>query len=308
MIFKALDGTLLYSQSDMAAEPMADVLLVHGLGEHSGRYEELSQSLQSWNLNVHRFDLRGHGRSGGLRGHVQSFRDYHSDIDLWIAALQGQDLLSEHRPFFLVAHSLGGLISLGYSARRKEVYGPKLLGVALSAPALGVPSPFASVQYLLAKGLPSMLQTIHIKNGIRPEQLCRNREVVRAYTNDPLVHGWVTPAFYQAFTEEIIELKDELEKLRSPLLFLLAGADSIVDTQAALLLAQDLKKRNDAPVEAKVFPDFYHEIFNENNREQPLLVLRKWMQSCMNTKALKKAKSDSSKSSKRKVTGKATSL
>ena len=143
MIFRSDDGTLIFYDSLLVEKPIGSVLIVHGLGEHSGRYEELASELLNLRLNVHLLDLRGHGRSYGTRGHFNSLEEIHRDIDGWIAHLVSSGTLKENAPCFFLGHSLGGLIVLSYLDQYKaHALYPRLAGAIISVPAIELRNAF----------------------------------------------------------------------------------------------------------------------------------------------------------------------
>src|SRR6266498_3915711 len=120
------DGTILAIADGDLPDPRARVVVVHGYAEHLGRYDEFVARLEGRNFECHRFDLRGHGHSGGVRGHVARFDDYVADLRLVVEHVR------KDRPLFVVGHSLGGLISLEYVRRHPD----GCRGLAVSSPFL----------------------------------------------------------------------------------------------------------------------------------------------------------------------------
>jgi len=304
MIFKSYDGTVLYCHSRRLKKAKASLLVVHGLGEHSGRYESFIKRVHKMGMDVHLLDLRGHGRSTGIRGHVDSFEQYYNDLEYWIKHLEGSGVLRMELPCFLLGHSLGGLISLGFIAQRKEITGVKFSGLILSAPALGIASLWAPLQYQFSQKIPRLFKSIHISNGINPSQLTHDKTVVKDYIDDPLVHSWVTPGFFQGFMDSVKSLPKLIKHIKIPTLFLLAGNDSIVSTEAAEIFAKKLSAAYPGQITIKIFHKFYHEIFNETKKDRADLILKKWINTCLNQKKKMNLNLAFSKSSKKKVTEK----
>ena len=171
------DGTpLLVRRWPAASDPWALMLLVHGLAEHSGRYERTGGLLAEAGIDVTAFDLRGHGGSGGSRGDVERWTDYLDDIAVRLAAVHEK---ADSRPVVLFAHSYGGLISTDYVLSGRPV--PDLL--VLSAPALddGLPR----WQHILAPLIARISPTLALKNAWGPEVLSRDPEVGRLAQLDP---------------------------------------------------------------------------------------------------------------------------
>ena len=171
------DGTPLLVRGWAAArDRWAQMLLVHGLAEHSGRYERSGRLLADAGIDVTAFDLRGHGGSGGRRGDVQRWTDYLDDIAVRIAAVRAD---ADGRPVVLFAHSYGGLIGTDYVLSGRPA--PELL--VLSGPALddGLPR----WQHILAPLIARIWPTLALKNAWGPEVLSRDPEVGRLVRLDP---------------------------------------------------------------------------------------------------------------------------
>jgi lysophospholipase len=304
MILRSSDGTLIFCESLLVPKARGDLLVVHGMGEYSGRYHELAEEMRSLRLNVHLFDLRGHGRSQGTRGHFSDFSEHHQDMDAWIEHLVGAGRLAAERPCFLLGHSLGGLIALTYGANYvpKALY-PALAGMVLSAPALGIPkNPLRSLEAGIARHLPSFLTNIQVPSGIEAADLTHDKDEKKSYEEDPLVHGWITPSAFLAIERAIRSVAALLPKLDFPLFFLLGGKDRVVDNAATHKFIQKLSVAHRGRVEVKVFQRFLHEVFHESGKDRAFLELKKWI--------LKQAvfsKKSSSRSSGKKATERETS-
>lgn len=308
MIFRSDDGTLIYCESHRVANARGALLVVHGLGEHCGRYMELVKTCQKLRLDVHLMDLRGHGRSQGTRGHFTEIEEHHRDMDAWIDHLIATGELTAELPAFLLGHSLGGLVAVTYSARyvKKPLY-PELKGLILSSPALGLrPNLVQMVEGSIAKRIPTFLRSIQVPTGIEAEQLSHDKEEVKKYKEDPLVHSWITPAAYVAIERAISKLPKILPQLDRKTLFLLSGKDKVVHFPASEAFARKLAVAHPGHVEVKVFHGFYHEPFHETRRERAFLELRKWVLECLLPGKKRNSKKGSSKSSGKGVTERAT--
>ena len=299
MIFRSTDGTLLSSESYHAKKTRGSLLVIHGMGEHSGRYAELKNIALKLGLDVHLLDLRGHGRSQGIRGHFSSMDLLHQDLDSWLSHLVDGKKLPAHLPCFLLGHSLGGLVAITYAPKfpRKPLY-PELSGLCLSSPALGL-TPLRVLQHQLAKKVPLALQNLQIPSGISPEHLTHDPEVVAAYQEDSLVHSWITPAAFLAMNEAIRSLRSVVPHLGMPMLFLISGRDKVVDPVATETFCRKLKVAHPGRVDVRVFHTFFHEPFHELKKERAFTEFKKWILKC-----LPKTPKSSAKSSAREATGK----
>jgi alpha-beta hydrolase superfamily lysophospholipase len=305
MIVRSEDGTLIFCESFRVPRARGALLVVHGIGEHSGRYKEFVSHALALKLDVHLMDLRGHGRSQGVRGHFTSMEQLHQDLNAWISHLVDSKTLLHDRPCFLLGHSLGGLVALTFLAQyKKKPLFPELTGLCLSAPALALrANPMRSLEKELARHLPHFLQALHVPTGLNPEHLSHDKEEVELYRNDPLVHGWITPAAYLAMEKSMRGLYRVVPRIDTPLLFLLSGKDRVVDTEAAEAFAAKLAVAHPGQVEVRIFHTFFHEPFHEAKRERAFLEWKKWTLKCLTPR-----KPSSSRSSKKKAIGKAISL
>jgi alpha-beta hydrolase superfamily lysophospholipase len=184
--FTGHDNLELYYQSwHPDTEPKATLIIVHGLGEHSGRYINLVNPLVADNYAVYAFDNRGHGRSPGKQGYVNSFDEYRQDVMVFqklVMAAEGE------RPLFIMGHSLGGLITLYTILHDSTGYN----GAIISAPALdtgGVSALLMAASKILSRLKPDF----SVATGLDATGISRDPEVVKAYQADPLVHGVGTP-------------------------------------------------------------------------------------------------------------------
>lgn len=309
MIVRSSDGTFLFCQSFFVEKPVGALLVVHGLGEHSGRYEELVSHAHKLRLNVHLFDLRGHGRSQGIRGHFLDINEHHLDMDSWLEALVSAGELDANKPCFLLGHSLGGLIALTFVPRyiKKPLY-PEISGLILSSPAIGVKwNPLRLLESRLAKQLPSFLQSVHVPNGIPATHLTHDKEEMEKYDSDPLVHKWITPGAFLAMERAFASLPKILRNLSLPTLFLLSGKDKVVDTSASESFVNKLRIAHPGKVEVKVFHSFFHEPFHELKRDRAFLELKKWIVKCLAPTKTTRSSKNSSRSSGRGAIEKETS-
>jgi alpha-beta hydrolase superfamily lysophospholipase len=160
-----------------------------------------------------------------------------------------------------------------------------------------------SLEKELARHLPHFLQALHVPTGLNPEHLSHDKEEVELYRNDPLVHGWITPAAYLAMEKSMRGLYRVVPRIDTPLLFLLSGKDRVVDTEAAEAFAAKLAVAHPGQVEVRIFHTFFHEPFHEAKRERAFLEWKKWTLKCLTPR-----KPSSSRSSKKKAIGKAISL
>lgn len=245
----------------------AACLLVHGVGEHSGRYRHVAEALNQWGMTVWAVDYRGHGRAGGRRGHCGTFRELLDDVELVAARMRGEH---PQVPAVLIGHSLGGLIVLALALDRPQT----LRAVVASSPALALslqPSPF---KLLMAQLLGRLLPTLAVSNEVNPTWLSHDPAIVKAYQTDPLVHRKITLGGYLAIRDAMAEVSARATTLTVPCLILQAGDDHLVEAAASRQFAAAARSPGSAYRE---YAGFYHELFNEVGRAQVLDDLGQWL-------------------------------
>jgi alpha-beta hydrolase superfamily lysophospholipase len=242
-----------------AAEPWATVLIVHGLGEHSGRYERTGRLLAAAGLTTLSFDLYGHGDSEGDRCHVDTFSDYLDEVEMELELVGKEGL-----PVVLLGHSLGGLISLDYltSGRPPPDY------AVVSAPGLGGGKAW---QRMLAPVLARLFPKLAIPTAITGEQLSRDPAVGEAYFADPLVSQKVTTRLGAELFATGDRVRANLDKLTGPLLVIHGGSDELVPPAVSAVL-------HDLPgVERRLYPKLRHESLNEPEGPEVLADIIEWL-------------------------------
>jgi alpha-beta hydrolase superfamily lysophospholipase len=268
---RARDGTQLHLQSWPSAAPRGNVLIVHGLGEHIGRYTHVARQLNGWGWNVLGYDQRGHGRSGGARGRLNQADDLLHDlagvIDTVRATLSG--------PLVLLGHSMGGLVAARFVAggiAPAEPWARPVEGLVLSSPALdpGLKAGQKLLLMLTARLAPSL----SVGNGLKPEWVSRDAQVVRNYMADPLVHERVTPRLARFIVDAAAAVAARAAVWAVPTLLLYAGSDRCVAPAGSAGFAAAAPQ---ARVAAHEFRPLYHEIFNEPEQAEVFAVLREWL-------------------------------
>ncbi len=186
------DGTRFFIQGwESDRYPKALVALVHGLGEHTTRYAHVGKVLTEAGYALAGFDLRGHGKSGGTRGHASSLDAYMQDIRQFFHMMEKRypDL-----PHFLYGHSLGGLLALAYAIQ----YGVHLKGVVATGPGLRSSLQEQKAKVAMVRLLGSLLPTMTVQSGLDAATISRDVGIVEAYKNDPLVHFSASLGFGKA--------------------------------------------------------------------------------------------------------------
>lgn len=271
---KSADGTGLAGYRWRAEPDRATLVLVHGYCDHANRYPELVEAALKRGYSVAALDLRGHGRSSGKPGHIQSMTQYLEDLEALV-----DEVRHEGKPMFLVAHSMGGLVSIRYlqSGRRGEFQ-----GLVLSSPYLGLALELPAWKRTAALMMTRLWPSFSMPTGIPLSDLSRSAEVVRRTTEDKLYGRTATS---RAFTEQLQAHSDAFEQastLQLPILLLVAGSDRIAQSSAAKRFFELLEADDKRQV---VFDAMYHEIFADPDREKIFDILFPWLDQHLSAQA-----------------------
>ncbi len=257
-------GVALFTRYWTTDDPRYDILLVHGLGEHSGRWRRPAEYFNGRGANVYSYDLRGHGRSAGDRVDVESFEDFYRDI----SEMALETVNRSGRPWVLYGHSLGGLQCAGYLIEDKSPH-PNL--AVLSAPAMAATRGIDNVLKVAASVLGTITPKVRVASSITGEQLSRDASVGEAYFADELVETKATTRFGKAVFSEQAKLADRHGSITIQTLVIHGADDELVQPSASATLAA-----SDA-VERKVYPGLRHEMHNEPEADQVLGDVADWI-------------------------------
>jgi acylglycerol lipase len=265
--FAGVDGVELYWQGWLPdAEPVGLLLICHGMGEHSGRYDTVLEELVPAGWAVYGLDHRGHGRSRGRRVHVRRYADYLADFATFhrTVAARHPDL----RPF-LLGQSMGGQIALAYALDHQD----DLAGLVLAAPALSagdVPRAVLPLLKLVARAVPLVRFAVVDAGGVSRDEL-----YVEAKRGDVLVHqGHPTLGLSLALAGQMAVLPARTRQLRLPLLLQHGTADRICRPDGTRALAESV---GTSDLTVHWYDGFWHEIYHEPERARPLADLREWL-------------------------------
>jgi alpha-beta hydrolase superfamily lysophospholipase len=267
---KSKDGIDLFVRGwEPDAKPKAVIALVHGHGEHVGRYQHVAKAMTDAGYVFAGFDLRGHGRSGGIRGHFPSWDAVMQDIKDFFAFLTTRypDL-----PQFLYGHSLGGLIVLTYALKNKK----GLKGVIATGAGLRSQVHDQKMKVILAKVLGSIAPTALIPTGLDGTILSRDPEVIKAYNSDPLVHDRMSLGFGKAGLNATDYAWEHAGEFSVPLLIMHGAADRNTYPHGSADFSRLAAKHN-PDVTLKLWDGLYHELHNEPEKEQVLKFTIDWL-------------------------------
>ena len=252
-----------------AGKPKALVVLVHGLGEHTARYAHVGKALVRAGYALVGFDLRGHGKSGGPRGHASSLDAYMQDIHQFLSLMEQR---FPALPHFLYGHSLGGLLALTYAIQ----YGAALKGVIATGPALRSSLQEQKAKVAMVRLLGSLVPAMTLQSGLDAATVSRDVAVVEAYRNDPLVHDNASLGFGKAALTAIDLCFARARDFSAPLLIMHGTGDKINFFSGSEDFAR-LVSEAGRDVTLRLWNDLYHEIHNEPEKEEVLQFMIEWL-------------------------------
>lgn len=248
-------------------DPKAVLLLVHGLAEHIGRYTNVVNYFQPRGYSLYGFDQRGHGKSQGLKGYVERFSYYRDDTKTFFDMVRREN---SDKKIFMIGHSMGGLIAVDYATRYQE----GLAGLVVSAPLLQVGSSVSPAAIVVAK----ILSVITPKMGVAvldASAISKDKAVVDAYVNDPLVYRGKTTA---RLGVELINIQQKLPEqfaiITLPILIMYGSEDKLCNPEGSKMLYQMVGSKDKT---LHAYDGLYHEIFNEPEREKVLADVDAWL-------------------------------
>ncbi len=268
MKWKAYDDLNIFAQAwePTLPQPKAIVCLVHGLGEHTSRYAHVAEAFGREGYILFGADLRGHGRSGGVRGHLSSIEDFMKDIDV---SLEQARLRYPGLPIILYGHSLGGIQVLYYGLTHR----PNIKGVIATSSGLHTALEKQHLKVFMAKVLGSLMPTTQLASGLDTKSLSHDEKVVLDYVNDPLVHDKISFGFGRVMTGVTGWVLAHAGEFPFPLLLMHGKADAIAFPSSSIEVAAALKEK----CTLVLWDDAYHELHNEPEKEEVFKTMTLWM-------------------------------
>ena len=275
----ASGGQSLYAclwAGNAAVQPKAVVCLVHGLGEHCGRYAHVADAFNQAGFAVLSMDQRGHGRTAGPRGYAVSLDTMLDDVALLLAEAEKR---YPGQPAFLYGHSMGGGLVLNYALRRysptKEGQGAgKLAGVIATSPALRTAFPPPAIKLALGRALAGLLPSLAMANELELAGLSRDPEVIEKYKSDPLVHDRISTRLAIDLIDSGGWALEHAAEFPLPLLLVHGSADRLTSAPASQEFAA---KVPGGRCTLKIWEGFYHETHNEPEKEQVIGLMVNWI-------------------------------
>ena len=266
--WKTNDGLEMYSKVWLpSGKARGVVCLVHGVGEHIGRYQADGEALADGGYILAGFDQRGFGKSGGRRGHTPSLEAYFDDIDLFLAEIARR---YPSQPRFLYGHSMGAILVLAYTPLRQ----PAVAGVIATAPGLKSALEEQKLKVFLSKVLGKVTPTLTLNSGIDNNMLSRDPKVAANVDNDPLCHKLVTAAWGKSLLQAIDLVIENAPRFPLPLLLMHGTKDEIAYPRSSQLFAELAPKDK---LTLKMWEGFKHELHTDPEKAVVFKVMLEWL-------------------------------
>jgi len=261
-MFLGSKDTKLFYSVDKVESPKAAVVFVHGICEHLGRYEYIKNKFNEEKYNVYRYDARGHGKSEGKRGYLESFDDYLDDLDLLIEIVKKEN---KGLKLILIGHSMGGLVATAYTS----TYPNKVDLLALSGACNVCPSAARALKILPFNLFGRFNKANNLGAGV-----CSDKKVIEEYNKDPLVLRKMTFRLLgNAFIKGTKYVKDNIKNISCPVIVMHGEKDGIVVKETGVWTYNNLNVKDKM---LKIYPNLYHEIFNEVKKDEVIKDLLDW--------------------------------
>lgn len=272
--FKVRDGTELHYEHWTPPKFNKALVLVHGVGDHCGRYGPFVDYFSKNGYKVCLYDQRGHGKSEGKRAHIEKFEIFYDDLEQYIFFSQHGTSNIEHGtnlPWFLVGHSFGGQIILNFLARWPVLF----KAACASSPNIEIALTMPKWQEKLGKMLLDVWPTMKLKGLVDPALLSHDPKVGPAFVKDPLVSPFVTIGIGNEILSNLETIFSLAPRIQTPLLLLHGSADGYCSPEGTRKFFNELVL---AQKELKIYEGMYHELFNEVGKEKVFHDIDHWFQ------------------------------
>jgi len=265
-VVASADGTKLAYRAWPKAGATISFAVMHGLGEHSRRYERFAMGMARHGFATFAVDLRGHGKSEGRRGHVDSWNQWTEDVAAFVAHVEGL-AGGEVVP---VGHSFGGAALLSTVLAGML---PQTRRFVVSSPALKLKAAVPGWKIALGKATAAVLPRLTLDNEVDPKTLSKIPEVVEAYRTDPLVHGKISSRLYAEWGSACKRILDGAGEIKVPFLIVAGTDDRLIDPAGS----EELHHRSESMSVLRLFEGRYHEPFNDVDSEEVFAVIADWL-------------------------------
>jgi alpha-beta hydrolase superfamily lysophospholipase len=260
------DGTHLFYRGWPRAQATHTFAVVHGLGEHSGRYEAFAQAMRKRGMATYAVDLRGHGKSQGQRGHVDSWSQWTDDVASFVARVESLTS-GEVIP---VGHSFGGVAMLSTVLADQLKNARRFI---VSSPALKLKVTVPQWKVSLSKVTSRLTPRLALANEVDAGTVSRIPEVVEAYRTDPLVHAKISSRLYTEWHSAADDVLAHADRIAIPFLILAGDADQLVDPAGS----EQLHAKASRQSTLRMLPGRYHEPFNDLGSEEVFDIIASWI-------------------------------
>ena len=264
------DIKLFYQTWQPEESACATLIIVHGLGEHGGRYMNVVNHLVPKGFAIYAHDHRGFGRSAGKKGFINDWSEFREDVNTFV------DLVREkegERPLFILGHSMGGCITCDYVLH----YPDGLTGVILSAPAVGTLD-IPKAQAVLSSIFSSLIPSVAVPTNLDETAVSRDPAVIEAYKNDPYVHDKGTPRFGVEFPKTAVYCMDHAAEFQPPLLMIHGNADRLVNVEQTKIFFDKVTQPDKKLI---IYEGGYHESHNDIHYEEVVVDMENWLEAHM---------------------------
>ena len=260
------DGTKLAYRAWPRAGADATFAVVHGLGEHSGRYARFAEAMAGHGMSTYALDLRGHGESGGQRGHVDSWSQWTDDVSVFVSHVEhlvGGEVVP-------LGHSFGGAALLSTVLAGKL---PSSKRFAVSSPALKLKLQAPAWKTAVAPFASKIVPRLAMDNEVDPGAVSRIPEVVAAYRADPLVHSRISSRMYTEWQNATVDILARAAQIKTPFLILAGTADPLIDPEGS----RRLHELTPSLSQLHMLEGRYHEPFNDLGSDEVFLLVADWV-------------------------------
>ncbi len=251
----------------------ANLIFVHGMGEHSGRYQNIVDYLLPKGFALFGLDIQGHGKSEGKRGHISHFSLFAGQVEQLITTTKVQQ---DNKALFLYGHSMGGLIVLDYLMKYSN---QNLNGVIFTSPAFEISIKIPAWKLFLGKIISYLAPSVTMNNGINPNELSHDKVVVEMYEKDELVHDRTSAGLFFSMQSVIKKAKSQARDIQTPALLMLGDNDKIISKDGAMSLFNILGSKDK---KLYICPNSSHELLNEIDKSNNLRIIWQWIEPRLN--------------------------
>lgn len=270
LYWKNAQGLQLFAAHWPVENPRAVIALVHGQGEHIGRFDHVARWFNTRQIAVLGYDHQGYGQSEGIRGHAPNLQVLLDDIGL---LLEKTREIYPETPLFLYGHSMGGGLALNYVTHEN----PSIAGLVVTGPWIRLAFEAPAFKVMAGRVLRRFMPTLTLPTGLAAHFISHDEAVVKAYVSDPLVHNKLSAAGGIALLESALWLDSWAGTFHIPVLLQHGGADRITSAPATRRFAERAK----GDVTHHEWPGLYHEIHNEKEKEAVFAYTLQWLERCM---------------------------